>query len=509
MKSASYSSSVHQSPEKAVSFRGSVTPRSTTLPSCLVASLLVVWLVLSACSEPEDVLEVASERAAPAEDVSTLPERPFPVPSGPHAVGLREIHWYDENRLDPLTSAPDDQRRVPARIWYPTEVDRQTENATYILSVDEFAGVPTIENAAHVRSNSYFDTPPAEGAFPVLVYHHGGGWPRMIGTAFGEELASHGYVVFSIGHDGFNQSTQRPDGSSTVADAAPFPEETGDLLKDALASWEFLETHHFPLWVQDSIFALDAIEELNDPASGDSLAGHLDLERIGMYGWSFGGATSIETMTLDERVKAAVDLDGQLFGQAAEVGTDRPFMLVKASEVGLPTSDDPEQQSRINEAIEELLGLVEQRENQLIEASTGPWHLIEIAGADHGTFSDLVHLTPVSTPLESEKSHTLISDLLREFFDLYLRKRASAAAGRAGGAPRRALRAARSGGWLTPSRSHRDSAELSWSRTGLRNWQTPWSTWEKARPRLARLASDQGQVGGKPRDEFRSSRLLA
>ncbi len=392
--------------------------RLTVLPA-----LLTLVVVVAACGDPDGVLEMASERAAPAEDASTLPERPFPVPTGPHTVGIREIHWTDEDRLDPLTSDPEDSRRVPARIWYPAEAVATTETAAYIMNMDEFAGVAALESAAHVRSNSYLSAPAAEGTFPVLVYHHGGGWPRMIGTALGEELASHGYVVFSIGHDGFNQSTTRPDGSSTVADAAPFPEETGDLLNDALASWDFLEARHFQQWVADSVYALDAIEALNDVDSGDPLAGRLDLERIGMYGWSFGGATSIETLTMDDRVKAAVDLDGQLFGKAAEVGTNKPFMLVKASAVsGLPTSEDPEEQRRIDEITAKLLGMVEERENELIAASSGPWHLIEVEGADHGSFSDFVHLTPAGTGLEPERAHTLVSNLLREFFDLYLRE---------------------------------------------------------------------------------------
>ena len=113
-------------------------------------------VALCACSERHDVLEVAAESAAPAQDVSTLPERPFPIPTGPHAVGLREIHWVDEERPDVLTSAPDDSRRVPVRIWYPAE-EPSGEAAPYILDLEEFEGVSSFEDAAHVRSNSYLE----------------------------------------------------------------------------------------------------------------------------------------------------------------------------------------------------------------------------------------------------------------------------------------------------------------------------------------------------------------
>lgn len=65
---------------------------------------------------------------------------------------------------------------------------------------------------------------------------------------------------------------------------------------------------------------LNRIETLN--AAG-SFAGRLDLDRVGMYGWSFGGANSIEMSAVDERVKAAIDHDGLLFCVAPTQGTTR------------------------------------------------------------------------------------------------------------------------------------------------------------------------------------------
>ena len=46
-----------------------------------------------------------------------------------------------------------------------------------------------------------------------------------------------------------------------------------------------------------------------------------------MYGWSFGGAASIEASIFDKRVKAAIDHDGQLFGNAHRGIITSPFML--------------------------------------------------------------------------------------------------------------------------------------------------------------------------------------
>lgn len=51
-------------------------------------------------------------------------------------------------------------------------------------------------------------------------------------------MASHGYVVVSVDHNGFNKTQSLPDGSSVVPDALTFPQPTGDLYSDAVAGWE-------------------------------------------------------------------------------------------------------------------------------------------------------------------------------------------------------------------------------------------------------------------------------
>ena len=54
------------------------------------------------------------------------------------------------------------------------------------------------------------------------------------------------------------------------------------------------------------------------------LTGALDLSRIGMFGWSIGGAASAQAMRDDPRVKAGVDLDGTFWGPATRrESTDR------------------------------------------------------------------------------------------------------------------------------------------------------------------------------------------
>ncbi len=197
--------------------------------------------------------------AATAPQPPAIPERPFAAPTGPHAIGMTEYRWTDANRPEPFTRDPDDLRSVAVRIWYPTD-EEGGEAAPYVPDIAEFGAGQDFVPVTHVRTNAIRDATPAPGPFPVLVYSHGGGWTRFTSTFTTEEMASHGYVVVALGHNGFNKTQFLPDGSSVVADTLSFPEATGDLYDDAIGSWAFLDQHVFPVWVADASFVLDRLE---------------------------------------------------------------------------------------------------------------------------------------------------------------------------------------------------------------------------------------------------------
>ncbi len=393
----------------------SIHPTATATLTLLVA----IGCAKAPATEPPP----STANGAAATDASTLPEDPFPPPTGPHGVGMREYHWIDGDRLELLTTNPTDHRRVPVRFWYPAEIPADAEHARYILDPSEFEGADAVHQAAGVRTHAVFEAtlanpvPPLPRC-PVLLYQHGGGWPWFVGTALGEELASRGFVVVSVGHDGFSQSQRRPDGTSALPDAAPFPDETGDLRADALASWEHLEKHHFPVWVADARFALDHLQQLEtDPAW--PFAGHLDLDHIGMYGWSFGGAASIQALVDDPRVKAGIDMDGQLFGDAHTRGTARPFLILRS---GIAPTLEGEQDTPANTAVlTEMMAMVDQKEASLLAHSTGTRSAIEIAGTSHGAFSDLLFFAPASAgTIAPARGHEILAALVGDFFGLHL-----------------------------------------------------------------------------------------
>jgi hypothetical protein len=63
------------------------------------------------------------------------------------------------------------------------------------------------------------------------------------------------------------------------------------------------------------------------------------MSRIGMFGWSLGGAAVAISMQLDHRIAAGADLDGQFFGAAAGEKQRRPFLLFSSGRHN--RDDDP------------------------------------------------------------------------------------------------------------------------------------------------------------------------
>jgi predicted dienelactone hydrolase len=124
--------------------------------------------------------------------------------------------------------------------------------------------------------------------------------------------------------------------------------------------------------IADTRYVLDALTRLDRERRNDAFSGMLDLDHVGMFGHSLGGATAAATMLIDRRIDAGLDMDGFLFGKVAVSGLDKPFMLFAA---------DPGIRRQPNLA-------------QFWGRLRGPRYAVAFAGAAHFAFSDLVFLVP-------------------------------------------------------------------------------------------------------------------
>ena len=136
----------------------------------------------------------------------------MPNPTGPYAVGTTSFTITDESRPEIFTADPNDKRLIYVQVWYPAgSTDGATRAPMWIYPEEvistmakEFL-VPEIalSHLASVKSHSTFDAPLAEqeAVYPILVYSHGydaGFFAQNMVQM--EQLASNGYVIFSIGH---------------------------------------------------------------------------------------------------------------------------------------------------------------------------------------------------------------------------------------------------------------------------------------------------------------------
>ena len=346
-----------------------------------------------------------------------IPARPFVKPSGPYAVGTMDFDWVDSSRGEPYTRRADDRRHVPVQIWYPA-APADGDTARYLLKPRQFSSRLGAFVARKARTNSVLDAGLArDSVFPVLLYNHGGGWTRWSATFATEWLASQGYVVVSVEHFGFNQSNKYGDGSPFTADTLLFPPSTGDGVQDARQSWAYLEDPVFRIWKADARFALDQLEAMN--RGPGPFQGRLDLERVGAFGWSFGGALAVQLSKDDPRVVAAVNHDGQLFDDVQQAGTARPVMLIHHG------IDDamlyPEKDRAM---VRELMAETASWDSTARVASTADWYSVTIAATDHGNFSDLVlFLRQPEGQAAPKRAHEIINAYTLGFFDQYVRGR--------------------------------------------------------------------------------------
>ena len=248
----------------------------------------------------------------------------LPRPTGSDAVGRSLFDWTDPKRDDPYSSSIGKHRELMVWLWYPTTVSAQSKPAEYIPSAwaSELPWRP-VTIPERVRGHAFADAPLAQGrqSYPVLIFSTGVGNLPSDYTSLIEDIVSHGYVVLGITSTYSAPMVRFPDGrvANVQADAS-FPRGPAQAIRSA-------GNQMVKVWAADIRFAIDNLAQMNsDPKS--RFYGRLDLARVGLVGHTFGGAASAEACSEDSRCKAAVDIDGNLFGDVLQKGIDRPFLFV-------------------------------------------------------------------------------------------------------------------------------------------------------------------------------------
>jgi dienelactone hydrolase len=256
---------------------------------------------------------------------------------------------------------------------------------------------------------------PAKKVYPLIIFSHGlgGAFNGLSYTALCEYCACQGYVVVSVSHTYACKSIML---SSAQMSGYLFPVlavhcRNGDLFDIELETW-----------VSDIRFVLDQCMRYNNMQES-VLYQKIDSSKIGVIGHSFGGATAVQVCRRDDRVKAAINLDGPLYGVHATVPFSKPVLFIVGQFEG-PGLSSVESQP----LMQALLWAWHMKNNLLpdidefIQRSTADVYKVMISGIVHATFSDETFVDSVMQPWLSDgaQAQTIIQTGVVAFFDQYL-----------------------------------------------------------------------------------------
>ena len=354
----------------------------------------------------------------------------LPRPTGSSAVGRTTYVWRDTTQLDPMAPKAGTKRELFAWIWYPAKSSPRSQ------SVDDYLPVPwradiqrhsgvlltqfLTRDLSRVRAHAARDAEvsPQHRSYPVILMRAGLAAQTTDYTALAEDLASHGYVV--VGFDAPYRTTVVvfPDGR--VIERAP--QNDADLLSGP--QQERLAKYLVQAWSADMGFALQKLGELNTSGPSGRFLGRLDMERVGVFGHSLGGATTLQFCHDDSRCKVGIDMDGVPVGRVIADGVTQPFMFLMSDHKGESDSDGSQP-----EAIRNAGANLHSIYNRL---PADRRLMIVIRGAGHYMFSDDGSMlkSPLAmyvlrfmgiVKLDGRRQVAVTEHYVSTFFDVYLK----------------------------------------------------------------------------------------
>jgi len=351
-------------------------------------------------------------------------------PTGKHFIGVTYLSFIDEGRKEIFDSSAESHREITVKAWYPT--DRQSEPAPYLLKAEaEFAGQylqfpPTYKD---LITNASRDVPVSskEKKYPVLIFSHGWGEHYSQNTILMEELASQGFIIFSIGHHYECKFSSYPDGRLIRVEMgnprfqkimreqmnpqamglfkklenASSDEERVKVFSEMSATLPTLLTESPKYWAEDIAFLIDQLKIMN--GKDNRFQRKLDLDRIGVFGMSMGGMATSVICSMDKRIKAGVNMDGGFVGAPLAGKCHIPFLFLNSKR---------------------YLGCGP----LFVSQSTQDCYSLTVQGSDHYNFTDY-SLYPIPMvrfllgPIDGKRTVEIMNNMIPAFFDKYLKKK--------------------------------------------------------------------------------------
>lgn len=328
----------------------------------------------------------------------------FPIPTGAFGVGTKAYYFQDLSRKEVLTNDPNDFRELMLQIYYPIDFD-ETHEPTYYKS------------SCRIRTNTYENVPFTEKGehFPLIIYSSGAGATRYDNTQQVEELVSHGYVVITIDHTFFN-TVRFPDNRRIKAHSM-------DISRKQYSQASFMQEIVLETRVLDIQHVFAHILEMNKDVSS-FLYNRVDLQNVGIFGWSIGGAAAGNICAIDPRFKAGINLDGWDWMEMKDsTAYLTPFMYLQSDRMEIGWKELLLAGMR-KSSFDEREKLQEKYENQFFSNSEEEIFKLQISGSMHSNFRDhgFIGLGQLGSG-DAHKITQLTNEYVLAFFDLYLKEK--------------------------------------------------------------------------------------
>lgn len=350
----------------------------------------------------------------------------LPDPTRHFAVGRTTYTWANASAKGKPSQIPDAKREVMVWIWYPAVPTPSNAPAPYLPPAWRSALAPrgvmglVTRDLSLVHTHSVPDPAVAidQHSYPVVIMRAGGGAPTTDFTTLAEDLASHGYVVAGFDAPYRTYAFVLPDGKVVTRPPSNDPDNLPPGQADRLIN------QLLPMWTADTEFVVDQLQRLDADDPSGRFTGRLDMQRLGMFGHSFGGAQALQFCHNDPRCKAGIDIDGVPYGTVVQDGLKQPFMFI-LSDHSREASDPASAQIFAN-----LQSIYQRLPNGRL--------FITIRGANHFSFSDQILLKSQYLigalqkvgfgNLAPRTGLAITTDYVHTFFDVYLKHAAPASA---------------------------------------------------------------------------------
>ena len=278
-------------------------------------------------------------------------------PTGKYLVGVTYLSFVDSTRKELFDNTNESNREITVKAWYPSDTESNPE--PYLLKAEAEFAVKYLQFPQIYKdliTNSSRDVPLSsnENTYPILIFSHGFGEHYAQNSILMEELASHGYIIFSISHHYECKFSSYPDGRFIYIDmnsprlqkimqemsnpkamelyqkmfSASNDEERMQVLVETSEIIPTGLTESPKYWSEDISFFMDQLEGINK--KDKIFREKLNLDRIGVFGMSLGGIASGEISLLDKRIKACVNIDGGIYGATLEKEIQIPTMFLNS-----------------------------------------------------------------------------------------------------------------------------------------------------------------------------------